>query len=158
MTIYSAQTIWSRGETSPADFLAGRYHRRHVLRFDGGAEVPGSASTHNVRGPYTDPFAVDPEEAFVSALSSCHMLFVLWFAQRRGWCIDCYVDQAEGELAEDDAGRRAMTVVTLRPKIDFSGDKRPDEAELEQLHHDAHQACFIANSVKSDVRVEARSS
>jgi len=151
---YTAQTLWERGTTSVADFIAGRYQRGHRLRFDGGADVPGSASVHNVKGPYADPAAVDPEEAFVSALSSCHMLFVLWFAQRRGWCVDRYPDEATGVLADDERGRRSMTVVTLRPRIAFSGDRVPTAAELVRLHHDAHEACFIANSVRSQVRVE----
>jgi len=154
MGVYTAETVWERGDASAEDFRAGRYSRRYLLRFDGGAEVPGSASTHNVRGPYTDPAAVDPEEAFVSALSSCHMLFVLWLAQRRGWCVDRYVDRASGVLADIGDGRQAMTVVTLRPDVAFSGDPRPSGAEIERLHHDAHQGCFIANSVKTEVRVE----
>ena len=118
---YTAQTLWERGTTSVADFLDGRYQRGHRLRFDGGADVAGSASVHNVKGPYADPAAVDPEETFVSALSSCHMLFVLWFAQRRGWCVDRYLDDASGVLADDERGRRSMTVVTLRPQVTFSG-------------------------------------
>ena len=154
MSVYAAETVWERGDASAEDFLAGRYSRRYLLRFDGGAEVPGSASTHNVRGPYADPSAVDPEEAFVSALSSCHMLFVLWLAQRRGWCVDRYLDRASGVLADIGDGRQAMTVVTLRPEVDFSGDPRPSAAEIERLHHDAHSGCFIANSVKTEVRVE----
>ena len=153
---YAAQTLWERGTTSVADFLAGRYQRGHRLRFDGGADVAGSASVHNVKGPYADPAAVDPEEAFVSALSSCHMLFVLWFAQRRGWCVDRYLDDASGVLADDERGRRSMTVVTLRPQVTFSGARRPTADELVRLHHDAHEACFIANSVRTDVRVEPR--
>ena len=151
---YSAQTLWERGTTSVADFLAGRYQRGHRLRFDGGADVPGSASQHNVRGPYADPAAVDPEEAFVSAISSCHMLFALWFAQRRGWCVDRYLDDATGVLADDERGRRSMTVVTLRPLMAFSGERRPTTDELALLHHDAHEACFIANSVRTEIRVE----
>ena len=154
MATYTAETIWARGDTGREDFLAGRYSRRHLLRFDGGTEVPGSASPHNVRGPYADAAAVDPEEAFVSALSSCHMLFALWFAQRRGWCVDRYADAATGTLAADADGQQAMTIVVLRPKMDFSGDAQPSAAEIEQLHHDAHAACFIANSVKTEVRVE----
>ena len=154
MTTYRAETIWTRGDASAGDFAAGRYSRRHLLRFDGGAEVAGSSSPHSVPLPYSDASAVDPEEAFVSALSSCHMLFFLAFAARRGLCIDRYTDAASGELERDRDGRMSMTVATLRPAVEFSGDTRPSAADIAQLHHEAHEACYIANSVKTEVRVE----
>ncbi len=154
MTTFTADTVWSRGDTPAAEFLASRYSRRHLLRFDGGADVAGSSSPHSVPLPYSDAAAVDPEEAFVSSLSSCHMLFFLAFAAKRGYCIDRYADAASGELERDSAGRMSMTVVTLRPAVDFSGDRRPSAADIAQLHHQAHEACYIANSVKTEVRVE----
>ena len=154
MTTYRADTVWARGDTSREDFLASRYSRRHALRFDGGAEVAGSSSPHSVPLPYSDEAAVDPEEAFVSALSSCHMLFFVAFAARRGFCIDRYADAASGELERDGEGRMSMTVVTLRPGVDFSGHRQPSAEEIDRLHHEAHEACYIANSVKTEVRIE----
>jgi organic hydroperoxide reductase OsmC/OhrA len=153
VSIYFAETLWTRSE-SERDFLANRYSRRHLLRFDGGAEVAGSSSPHNVRLPWSDAAAVDPEEAFVAALSSCHMLFFLSFAARGGFCVDRYVDAAEGVMERDRAGRISMTVVTLKPRVEFSGERRPSHGEIERLHHESHEACFIANSVKSEVRCE----
>lgn len=156
MTHYSAETVWSRGATSEAEFLACRYSRRHELCFDGGARVAGSSSPHSVALPYSDAAAVDPEEAFVASLSSCHMLFFLAFAAKRGFCVDRYADAADGVLDRDAAGRIAMTVVTLRPAVAFSGGRLPAAEDVARLHDEAHEACFIANSVKTDVRVEPR--
>jgi organic hydroperoxide reductase OsmC/OhrA len=150
---YTATVQWSRGDQA---FTDGKYSRAHRWRFDGGAEVPGSAAPQVVRPPLSDESAVDPEEAFIASLSSCHMLFFLDFARRAGFRIDSYEDQAEGVLAKDPQGRMAMTVVTLRPRIAFSGDKRPSQDDLDQLHHRAHEACYIANSVLTEVRVEPR--
>ena len=153
-TTFTAATVWERGEARPEDFLANRYSRAHRLRFDGGAEVPGSSSPHSVPLPWSDASAVDPEEAFVSALSSCHMLFFLWFAAKGGFVVDRYADAAIGTLEKNADGRMAMTTVTLRPAITFSGDARPTAEDIERLHHASHEACYIANSVKTDVRVE----
>ncbi|MDQ2926755.1 MAG: OsmC family protein [Pseudomonadota bacterium] len=154
MATYSAETVWSRAEATREDFLANRYSRRHLLRFDGGVEVPGSASPSVVPLPYSETRAVDPEEAFVSSLSSCHMLWFLSLAAARRFCVDHYADAATGVMKKNDAGRVAMTLVTLHPKVEFSGGRLPGRAEIEQLHHDAHEACFIANSVKTEVRCE----
>jgi len=151
---YTAETIWRRGDTSPEDFVGRRYSRRHRLRFDGGIEVPGSSSPHVVPLPYSDAAAVDPEEAFVSALSSCHMLWFLDVASRAGFCVDRYADAATGVMKKNEAGQLAMTSVVLHPAVEFSGEKRPSHEEVERLHHAAHDACFIANSVKTAVRVE----
>jgi organic hydroperoxide reductase OsmC/OhrA len=153
MSSYVATVAWKRGDQV---FTDGRYSRAHVWRFDGGLEVPGSASPHVVKPPLSDPSAVDPEEAFIASLASCHMLFFIDFARRGGFVLDAYEDEAEGVLAKDAEGKMAMTVVTLRPKVAFSGDKRPTEAEIDDLHHRSHEACFIASSVKSEVRVEKR--
>ncbi len=152
---YTAETIWRRGDASRDDFLANRYSRRHRLRFDGGVEVPGSSSPHVVPLPYSDPSGVDPEEAFVSSLASCHMLWFLSLAAGAGFCVDRYADAATGVMKKNEAGRLAMTVVILHPLVEFSGETLPSHAEIERLHHEAHESCFIANSVKTEVRCEA---
>jgi organic hydroperoxide reductase OsmC/OhrA len=151
MSTYTATVAWTRG-TQP--FADGKYSRAHTWRFDGGTEVRASSSPHVVKPPMSDESAVDPEEAFIASLASCHLLFFLDFARRGGFVIDTYEDESEGVLARDAEGRMAMTVVTLRPRIAFSGEKRPTREELEALHHKAHEACFIASSVKTEVRVE----
>jgi organic hydroperoxide reductase OsmC/OhrA len=151
METYTATVSWSRGDQV---FTDGKYSRAHRWRFDGGADVPASASPRVVKVPLSDPAGVDPEEGFIASLASCHMLFFIDFARRAGFRIDSYEDNAEGVLAKDADGRMAMTVVTLHPKIAFSGEKRPTQADLDELHHKSHEACFIANSVKSEVRVE----
>jgi organic hydroperoxide reductase OsmC/OhrA len=153
MSTYTATVSWSRGEQA---FTDGKYSRAHTWRFDGGTEVPGSSSPHVVKVPLSDEHAVDPEEAFIASLASCHMLFFLDFARRAGLRVDSYVDDAEGVLAKDAQGRMAMTVVTLRPRVAFSGEKIPTGAELDALHHKSHEECFIANSVRTEVRVEPR--
>ena len=151
MGAYTAIIEWSRGD---AAFVDNRYSRRHVWRFDGGAEVRASASPHNVREPFSDPSAVDPEEAFVASLSSCHLLWFLSLAAKRGWVVDRYVDEASGVLEPNAEGRLAMTRVTLRPAVTFSGSRVPAAAELRELHERAHHECFIANSVKTAVVCE----
>jgi organic hydroperoxide reductase OsmC/OhrA len=151
MSHYSAETIWERKD---ANFLDNRYSRRHVLRFDGGLEVPGSSSPSVVPLPMSDASALDPEEAFVSSLSSCHMLWFLTMAVKRKFCVDRYFDAATGVMEKNAEGKVAMTVVTLHPEVTFSGEKLPTRAELDKMHHDAHEACFIASSVKTDVRCE----
>ena len=116
--------------------------------------MPASSSPHSVPVPWSDASAVDPEEAFIAAIASCHMLWFLYFAAKAGYCADRYEDDAQGELGTDPRGRKSITVVTLRPKVLFSGESRPTRAELDSLHHAAHEECFIANSVRSEVRVE----
>ena len=153
MSTYTATVSWSRGDQPYTD---GKYSRGHTWRFDGGVEVPASSSPHVVRLPMSVEAAVDPEEAFIASLSSCHMLFFLDFARRAGLRIDSYVDECEGEMGKDAQGRMAITVVTLRPRITFSGEKQPARTDLDELHHKSHEACFIANSVRSEVRVEPR--
>ena len=148
---YTAEVVWERGDQ---DFLDNRYSRRHVLRFDGGAEVAGSSSPGVVRVPMSDASAVDPEEMFVASLSSCHMLWFLSIAAGRGFRVDSYRDAAAGVMEKNAAGKMAMTVVTLRPEVAFSGDRIPSREEIERMHHDAHDECFIATSVRTDVRCE----
>lgn len=151
MNQYAATIVWERGEQ---DFLNQRYSRRHRICFDGGAEIAGSSSPHVVPLPWSDAAAVDPEEAFVASLSSCHMLWFLWFAAQQGFCVDRYVDAASGVMQKNAEGKLAMTVVTLRPEISFSGTRLPTHKQIDALHHEAHASCFIANSVKTEVRCE----
>jgi organic hydroperoxide reductase OsmC/OhrA len=152
MGTYTATVAWKRGDQV---FTDGKYSRAHAWRFDGGIEVRAASSPHVVKPPLSPLDAVDPEEAFVASLSSCHMLFFIDFARRAGFRLDSYEDNAEGVLEKDREGRMAMTTVTLHPKAVFSGDRIPGEKDIDELHHKAHEACFIANSVRSDVRVEA---
>jgi organic hydroperoxide reductase OsmC/OhrA len=153
MSQYSARLQWSRGDQP---FTDRRYSRAHRLHFDGGVALPGSSSPQVVPLPYSDAAAVDPEELFVASLASCHMLWFLDLACRAGWCVDGYEDDALGTLAKDGGGRLAMTEVVLRPAVAFAGPRRPDAAEIERLHHAAHEACFIANSVRTAVHVRPR--
>lgn len=148
---YTAVVEWTRGDQ---DFLDHRYSRAHVLRFDGGAEVKASSSPHVVRVPMSDAEGVDPEEAFIASLSSCHMLFFLDFASRAKVRVDVYRDAAVGVMGKNAYGKMMMTVVTLRPAVEFSGQHMPTEDEVMELHHRAHAECYIANSVKTDVRCE----
>ena len=146
-----ATVEWTRGDQP---FVDNKYARAHVWRFDGGAEVPGSSAPSNVPLPYSDAAAVDPEEAMVASLSSCHMLWFLAFAAGAGLVVDRYIDDASGVLGRDEAGRRYMSVVTLRPVTTFSG-RAPDQAELDALHHSAHEHCEMAHSVRAEIVVEA---
>lgn len=151
MSTYTATIEWQRGD---APFADHRYSRAHRWRFDGGLDVAASSSPQVVPLPLSDAAAVDPEEAFVASLASCHMLWFLDIAARAGHVVDAYTDAADGVMAKNAAGKLAMTVVTLRPRVAFSGAQRPTEAELQALHHLAHERCFIANSVLTEVRCE----
>ena len=151
MANHIATIRWS---ASPGeDYAKGEYSRAHIWSFDGGAVVSASASPHIVPAPWSDAAAVDPEEAFVASLASCHMLFFLDFARRAGVVVASYEDEAEGAMEKGDDGRTRITKVTLRPRIAFEGGA-PDAAALDALHHKAHEACFIANSVTTEVVVE----
>jgi organic hydroperoxide reductase OsmC/OhrA len=151
MSTYTATIRWSR--SGDGDFLKGQYSRAHQWAFDGGLTVPASPSPQIVPAPWNDPAGVDPEEAFVASLSSCHMLFFVDFARRGGFVVDSYVDQAEGMLEKRSDGKMWMSKVTLRPNIAWGGNP-PDAAAIDDLHHRAHEACFIANSVTTEVIVE----
>ena len=151
MSEYTAIIEWQRGEQ---DFLSNRYSRKHTLRFDGGAELPGSSSPSVVPLPMSDASAVDPEEMFVASLSSCHMLWFLSIAAARKFCVNRNIDNASGVMARNADGKMAMTVVTLTPHVVFSGAPQPTVDQIHALHHKAHAECFIANSVKTDVRCE----
>ncbi|HET8996316.1 MAG TPA: OsmC family protein [Acetobacteraceae bacterium] len=149
MASYSADLTWTLAEGE--DFAKGRYSRGHRVEFDGGATLPASASPHVV-GKWAVPAAVDPEEMLVASLSSCHMLSFLHVARLAGFLATAYRDHAEGVMEEIAPGRLAVTKVVLHPRIDWSG-AQPDAAKLAQMHHEAHEACFIANSVKTQVTV-----
>lgn len=151
MSTYTAQLVWERGAQ---DFLSNKYSRRHQIRFDGGAEMPASSSPSVVPVPLSDPAGVDPEEAYVASLSSCHMLWFLYFAAKGGFVVDRYEDNPVGVMERNAERKFVITVVTLRPKITFSGEKRPTAEELDQMHHKAHEDCNIANSVKTEIRIE----
>lgn len=151
MSTYTAIVRWQRDPST--DFAKGQYSRAHEWAFDGGAVVPASASPDNVPTGTADEAGVDPEEAFIAAISSCHMLFFIDYARRDGFVVDSYVDEAEGVLEKRADGRMWMSRVTLRPRVEFSGDQRPTDADIDDLHHRAHEACFIANSVTTEVTV-----
>ena len=148
---YRASVTWKRADD--AKFTDQRYSRAHEWSFDGGITVPASSSPLSVRLPYSVPEAVDPEEALVAALASCHMLTFLYVAAKQGFVIDAYADDAVGEMTKNERGKLWVSKVTLSPKITFTGDKRPSPEQLDELHHLAHEECYIANSVKSEVVV-----
>ncbi|MGI9381548.1 MAG: OsmC family protein [Methyloligellaceae bacterium] len=148
---YVATIEWRRYD---AVFTDNRYSRAHMWAFDGGLRLPASASPHVVRAPYSDPDAIDPEEAFVAAISSCHMLTFLHIAAQQNYVVDSYLDEAVGVMEKNADGKQAVTRVTLKPRIEFAGERTPDRAQLDTLHHEAHEACFIANSVRTEILVE----
>lgn len=154
MSTYTATIRWSR--TSEAEFRKGRYSRAHEWRFDGGAVVPASASPDNVPSGTANELGVDPEEAFVASISSCHMLFFIDYARRNGFVVDSYVDEAVGLMEKNGKGKVAVTRVTLRPSIAFSGERQPTALEINELHDRSHEDCFIANSVRTEIVIEPR--
>ena len=147
---FFATVAWQR---DGQDFAGQRYSRGHAWQFDGGLTVPASSSPLSVPLPMSVAANIDPEEALVAATSSCHMLFFLSLAAQRGYVIDDYRDEATGDLGKNAAGRLAMTRIVLRPRIAFAGTPPSPEA-LAALHHDAHERCYIANSLTADVVVE----
>jgi organic hydroperoxide reductase OsmC/OhrA len=153
MSTYTAGIRWSRGEQK---FTDNRYSRAHAWHFDGGTVVPASSSPAVVPLPMSDASAVDPEEAFVASLASCHMLWFLSLAAKKGYTVDAYADDARGIMTKNAAGKLAMTTVTLRPLVTFSGANLPDRDALDALHHAAHEECFIAASIRSEVVIEPR--
>jgi organic hydroperoxide reductase OsmC/OhrA len=155
MSEHKATINWKRAGD---DFLKGKYSREHSWTFDGGAVVQASSSPSVVPTPYSNPANVDPEEAYIASLASCHMLTFLFLAGRRGFLIDSYEDEAIGVITKDERGISWVSTVTLHPKVAYGGEKRPTPtpAEEEQLHHQSHGQCFIANSVKTDIVVKRR--
>jgi organic hydroperoxide reductase OsmC/OhrA len=150
MSSHTATISWKR--TGP-DFLKGNYSREHTWAFDGGLVVPASPSPTVVREPYSNPANIDPEEAFVAAISSCHMLSFLYLASRHGFQVDSYHDDAKGVMTKNDKGVPWVSSVALHPRIAYSGDKTPTAEEVRELHHLAHEQCYIANSVRTEVTV-----
>ena len=151
MSEYVATIRWQRGDQS---FTDDQYSRGHEWEFDGGTTIAASASPDIVPLPMSVAENVDPEEAFVASLSSCHMLFFLAIAAKSGFVVDEYTDAATGRMDKDAEGKTAMTQVVLRPNAVYSGDRIPDRAKVEKMHHRAHELCFIANSVKTEVTTE----
>lgn len=151
MANYACNIEWSRGD---AAFTDGKYSRAHRWRFDGGAVVPASSSPHSVRLPYSDASAVDPEEALVAAVSSCHMLWFLSLAAGAGFVVDRYTDDAEGRMGRFADGHRGITEVLLRPQVVLRGARVPDDAAIAHLHHEAHAHCDLAHSIRGEVKVE----
>ena len=151
MTDYHASISWQR---DGARFTDNRYRRLHTWTFDEGLDVPASASPHSVPAPYSEARAVDPEEALVAAVSSCHMLWFLSIAAKRGFVVERYADNPVGTLGTNAKGKEAITVITLHPDVAFGGDKRPSQDDIGAMHHEAHEVCCLANSVTADVRCE----
>jgi organic hydroperoxide reductase OsmC/OhrA len=151
MSEHKATITWQ--STAPDLFATGRYSREHTWSFDGGLTVPASSSPAVVRAPLSNPANVDPEEAFVAALSSCHMLTYLHLARMAGFQIGRYVDEAVGEMAKNDRGVPWIATCVLNPRIVYVGGKRPSADEEERLHHQAHEQCFVSQSVKTAVTV-----
>lgn len=151
MSEHKATIIWKR--TSP-EFLKGKYSREHSWTFDGGLTIPASPSPSVVPAPYSNPAHVDPEEAYVASISSCHMLTFLYIASQQGFQVYSYEDEAIGVMTKNEKGVPWVSTVTLHPKIVYSGEKLPTPADEERLHHLAHEQCFIANSIKTAVTVK----
>lgn len=153
MSAHNATIRWT--SDSAEDFAKGRYGRAHDWTFDGGQVVRGSSSPSVVREPLSDAFGVDPEEALVASVAACHMLWFLDLARRAGHVLASYEDEADGTLTKCDDGKVRITRITLRPAIAWVGEA-PDAAAIDALHHQAHDLCFIANSITAEVVVEAR--
>ena len=152
MSEYKADVIWEIAEGD--NFLSNQYSRGHVWRFDGGLEVPASSAPSVVPLPFSVAENVDPEEAFVASLSSCHMLWFLALAAKYKFSVACYQDSATGVMEKNPEGKVAITRVTLRPNVEFAGENIPSAERVAKLHHDAHERCFIANSVKTRIDIE----
>jgi organic hydroperoxide reductase OsmC/OhrA len=151
MSEHIATIHWERGD---ADFTGGKFSRVHSWTFDGGATVEASAAPSVVPAAYTSASAVDPEEALVASISSCHMLTFLYFAAKQGFQVESYDDRAVGTMTKGANGVPWISTVVLHPRIDFGSGKRPSADEESRLHHEAHEKCFIANSVKTEIQVE----
>lgn len=150
MSEHKATISWVR---SGPDFAKGQFSREHTWSFDGGLTVPASPAPSVVPAPWSNPASVDPEEAFVASVASCHMLTFVWLASRAGFVAERYEDGAVGTMTKNERGVPWVSVITLRPRIAWSGEKQPTAADLERLHHHAHEQCFIANSIKTEVRI-----
>ena len=151
MSTYTAKITWK--SDSPESFAKNQYTRGHTWTFDGGIEVPASSSPHAVRVPFSVEAAVDPEEALVASVSSCHMLTFLWVSATGGFNIESYSDDAVGEMTKGDDGKEWISKITLNPNIVWIGERIPTADEIAKLHHSAHEGCYIANSIKSEIVV-----
>ena len=149
MSRHVAQLSWR----SDGEFASNRYSRRHEWRFDGGAIVTASSSPEVVPPPMSDAAGIDPEEALVASASSCHMLWFLHLARDAGLDVASYRDEARGTMGKDEKGRMAVSRIVLRPAIEFAGES-PDAETLARLHHEAHEKCFVANSLRTEIVVE----
>ena len=147
MSEHKISLTWKRGDTP---FEYQKYCRDHTWKFDGGHETAATAAPAYLGNPKL----VDPEEAFVASLSSCHMLTFLAVACKKKFVLDEYTDEAVGHMEKNAEGKLAITRVTLKQKLKFSGDKQPTAEEIDEMNHAAHDQCFIANSVKTEVTVE----
>jgi organic hydroperoxide reductase OsmC/OhrA len=146
---YNVKIFWQKNLSET--FVDSKYSRSHTWSFDGGIEIPASSSPHVVPLPMSDESAVDPEEAFVAAISSCHMLWFLSIAAEKNFIVESYEDNAIGVLGKNGEGKLAMTKITLKPKVNFNERTIPTSEQVDELHRLAHQKCFIANSVKTDI-------
>jgi len=153
MSNYTSTVRWARGDQL---FVDNRYSRKHVWQFDGGVEIPASSSPSVIPLPFSCAEAVDPEEAFIASLSSCHMLWFLSIAAKQKYVVDSYEDQAVGVMNKNSKGKFAMTKVTLHPLVLFNGESKPNNEQLAALHHQAHEECYIASSVLTEVLCEPR--
>lgn len=152
MSSHNVTVSWQRGNEEA--FTDQKYSRMHSWTFEGGIMVPASPSTHIVPLPFSNPNYVDPEQAFVASISSCHMLFFLDICSQEGIVVDDYRDEAKGYLERIGKNQMAMTKVILKPEASYSGDVIPAPGKLEEIHHKAHDLCFIANSVTTDIITE----
>ncbi|HEY2827869.1 MAG TPA: OsmC family protein [Pirellulales bacterium] len=150
MSEHKATISWQR---NGPDFLKGKFSREHTWKFDGGTVVAASASPSVVPAPWSNAAGVDPEEAFVASIASCHMLTFVWLASKAGFIVDRYDDEAVGVMTKNDRGVPWVSKVTLHPRIVYGGERQPTAAEIERLHHGAHEQCYIANSVKTEIKV-----
>ena len=152
MAEHKATVRWTLPGNAEA-FLKGRYSREHTWTFDGGVTVPASPAPSVVPVPYSNPAAVDPEEAYVASIASCHMLTFLYVAMREGFVVERYEDDAVGVMRKNERGAIWVAAVTLHPRIVYGGEKRPTAADVDHLHQLAHEQCFIASSVKTEITV-----
>lgn len=152
MSEHFAIVQWQRNQ---AKFTDNQYSREHIWKFDGGAEILASSSPSVVPVPYSNAAYIDPEEAFIASLSSCHLLWFLSIAAKQNFVVESYIDNAVGLMSRIERGKFAITRVTLRPQVIFAGDNLPTTKQIEEIHDEAHHSCFIANSVKTEVIVEA---
>jgi organic hydroperoxide reductase OsmC/OhrA len=148
MSQHHATVEWQRHR---AKFVDNQYSREHLWKFDGGAEIAASSSPQVVPVPYSNAEYVDPEEAFVASLSSCHMLWFLSIAAKQNFLVERYTDCAVGVMSKDEEGKLAITSIHLYPQVSFGDDRQPTQEQIEAMHEEAHRSCFLASSVKAAV-------